>query len=61
MKVSDTKSSYMRPPKPVYLLFYFLQMGTADRKRFTIFEICHTAADFHNLYNITTAIKNRHF
>ena len=52
MKVSDTKSSYMRPPKPVYLFFYFLQMGTADRKRFTIFEICHAVTDFHNLYDI---------
>jgi hypothetical protein len=48
MKVSDTKSSYMRPPKPVYLLFYFLQMGTADWKRFAIFEICHAVTDFHN-------------
>ena len=52
MKVSDTRSSYMRSPEPVYLFFYFLQMGTADWKRFAIFEICHAVTDFHNLYDI---------
>ena len=30
------------------LFFYFLQMGTADWKRFAIFEICHAVTDFHN-------------
>ncbi len=42
----------MRPPKPIDLPFYFLQVRTADWYLLSVFQESHTMADFHNLNNV---------